>query len=265
MTERDKKIKVAILCGGRGTRLKEETEYRPKPLVEIGGKPILWHIMKIYAHYGFKDFILCLGYKGELIKEYFINYETMNCDFTLELGSGNAKIHNSHQERGWSVTLADTGEIAMTGARIKRIEKYIDSDIFMLTYGDGLATIDIPKLLDFHKSHGKIGTVTGVRPPSRFGELIITENKVTEFSEKPQIKEGFINGGFFVFDKRLFSFLKDDDNCRLEKEPLENLALEGELMVYCHEGFWQCMDTYRDLLLLNKFCMNQKPPWKVWK
>ena len=265
MTEGDKKIKVVILCGGRGTRLKEETEYRPKPLVEIGEKPILWHIMKIYAHYGFKDFILCLGYKGELIKEYFINYETMNCDFTLALGSGNAKIHNSHQERGWSVTLADTGEYAMTGARIKRIEKYIDSNIFMLTYGDGLASIDIPNLLDFHKSHGKIGTVTGVRPPSRFGELIITENKVTEFSEKPQIKEGFINGGFFVFDKRLFGFLKDDDNCRLEKEPLENLALAGELMVYRHKGFWQCMDTYRDLLLLNKLCINQNPPWKVWK
>jgi glucose-1-phosphate cytidylyltransferase len=272
-------MKVVILCGGKGMRLREETEYKPKPLIEIGEKPILWHIMKIYAHYSFKDFVLCLGYKGKMIKDYFLNYETMNSDFTIELGSGNVKVHNSHQEQGWLITLADTGENAMTGARVKRIERYIDSNLFMLTYGDGVADINIPKLIEFHKSHGKIGTVTGIRPPSRFGELVVDGDQVLEFGEKPQIKEGFINGGFFVFDKRIFRYLEDNDDCILEKEPLENLALDGELVVYKHEGFWQCMDTSRDLQLLNNLWAGREiekelhfngikslgPPWKVWR
>jgi glucose-1-phosphate cytidylyltransferase len=259
-----KSIRVVILCGGMGTRLKEETEFKPKPMVEIGGKPILWHIMKIYASYGFKDFVLCLGYKGEMIKQYFLNYEMMSCDITVELGSSNVKVHNSHQEQGWRIILADTGENALTGARVKRIEKYIDGDLFMLTYGDGVADIDIKKLLEFHKSHGKIGTVTGVHPSSRFGELVVESDQVKEFSEKPQIKEGFINGGFFVFNKKFFDYLNDDDSCVLEGEPLEHLASDGELMIWKHKGFWQCMDTYRDMMLLNDI-WGREAPWKVWR
>lgn len=264
MSRKTNTPKVIILCGGMGTRLKEETEFKPKPMVEIGGKPILWHIMKIYASHGFKDFVLCLGYKGEIIKHYFLNYEMINSDITVELGSGNVKIHNSHQEQGWQITLADTGENAMTGARVKRIEKYIDGDLFMLTYGDGVADIDIKKLLEFHKSHGKIGTVTGVHPSSRFGELVVKSDIVKEFSEKPQINEGFINGGFFVFNKKFFGYLKDEDDCTLEREPLEKLASDSELMIYKHKGFWQCMDTYRDMTSLNKIWRTQSP-WKVWK
>jgi len=258
-------MKVVILCGGKGTRLKEETIIRPKPLVEIGGRPILWHIMKIYAHYGFKDFVLCLGYKGNMIKDYFLNYGIMNADLTLKLGSNEVKIHNQHQEKDWVITFAETGEESQTGARVKRIEKYIDNDLFMLTYGDGVGNINIKTLLEFHKSHGKIGTVTGVHPASRFGELVMKGNRVMEFSEKPQIKEGSINGGFFVFNKKFFDYLKDDDNCYLEREPLERLALDKELMVYPHEGFWQCMDTYRELEILDNLWKSQAPPWKVWE
>ncbi len=257
--------KVVILCGGMGTRLREETEYKPKPLVEIGGLPILWHLMKIYSHYGLKDFVLCLGYKGNMIKEYFMDYELLNSDFTIELGSKNTEVHNSHDERGWRVTLAQTGESAMTGARIKRIEKYIDGDTFCLTYGDGLADIDISKLLEFHRAHGRIGTITGVHPPSRFGELLVEKKRVKKFSEKPQLGEGVINGGFFVFNRKFFRYLKEDDGCVLEKEPLETLASEGELMAYDHRGFWQCMDTYRDAMHLNSLWASPNPPWKVWK
>ena len=258
-------MKVIILCGGQGTRLREETEYRPKPLVEIGGKPILWHIMKMYAHYGFKDFVLCLGYKGNMIKEYFMNYEMLNNDFTIELGSKKIQAHNSHSERGWKVTLAQTGETTMTGARIKKVEKYVDDDIFMLTYGDGVANIDISKLIEFHKSHGKIGTVTGVAPVSKFGELSIEKQKVIKFSEKPQIHEGIVNGGFFVFNKGFFNYLDTNEDCILEKDPLETLSRNGELMLYRHTGFWHCMDTYRDSLLLNEIWESNKPEWKVWK
>jgi len=258
-------MKVVILCGGRGTRLREETEYRPKPMVAIGGRPILWHIMKIYAYYGFKDFIICLGYKGNMIKEYFLNYEAMNNDFTIQLGNySNIQFHSNHQERDWCVTLADTGEEAQTGARVKRIEKYIDGDLFMLTYGDGVANINIKELVEYHKSHGKIGTMTGVHPSSRFGELVIKDNKICVFNEKPQVKEGLINGGFFVFNKEFLKYLKEDDNCYLEKEPLESLAADGELMVYPHDGFWQCVDTYRELELLNNLWKSRNPPWKVW-
>lgn len=272
-------MKVVILCGGMGTRLREETEYKPKPLVEIGGKPILWHIMKIYSHYGFKDFVLCLGYKGKMIKDYFLNYEIANNDFTLKLESNDIKFYNSHKEKDWIITFAETGKNAMTGARIKRIEKYIDSDLFMLTYGDGVADINLRELLEFHKSHGKIGTVTGVNPSSRFGELVIMGSQVKEFSEKPQIKDSFVNGGFFAFDKRIFNYLEDNDDCIFEKEPLKNLTLDKELMIYKHKGFWQCMDTYRDLQLLNNLwagqevekelyfseIKNTKPLWKIWE
>jgi len=258
-------MKVVILCGGRGTRLREETEVRPKPLVEIGDRPILWHIMKIYAHYGFNEFVLCLGYKGRMIKEYFLNYEMMSSDLTLKLGSNDVKTHNQSQERGWIITFAETGEKAQTGARVKRIEKYIEGDLFMLTYGDAVANINIENLLEFHKSHGKIGTITGVHPSSRFGELVIKDRQIVQFTEKPQIKEGFINGGFFVFDKEFFDYLRDDNICYLEREPLEKLASDGELMAYMHEGFWQCMDTHKELEILNNLWRSPKPPWKVWR
>jgi len=258
-------IKVVMLCGGRGTRLEEVTEVRPKPLVDIGRKPMLWHIMKFYAHYGFKDFVLCLGYKGEMIKEYFLNYEAMNNDFTIGFGeSGGIKYHTDHLEKNWTVTLVDTGEKAQTGARVKRIENYIDENIFMLTYGDGVGDVNIDKLFDFHLSHGRIGTVTAVHPSSRFGELIIDGEKAKEFSEKSQTTEGFINGGFFVFSREFFKYLSKDDDCILEKEPLENLAEDGQLSVFKHEGFWQCMDTRRELDLLVKLWEESRAPWKIW-
>jgi glucose-1-phosphate cytidylyltransferase len=254
------KVQVVILCGGMGTRLREETEFRPKPLVEIGGKPILWHIMKIYSSYGFKDFVLCLGYKGHMIKEYFLNYRLMNSDFTLELGSrGDPEIHNANLLEDWSVTFADTGLEAMTGARVKRIEPYITEENFMLTYGDGVADIDLQKLWAFHQAHGRIGTVTGVRPVSRYGELA-----VEEFSEKPQSQDVFIGGGFFVFRRSLFAYLQDEDSCILEREPLERLVRDGQLMSYLHKGFWHCMDTDRDFVALNDYWM-RGAPWKVWQ
>jgi len=235
-------------------------------MVEIGGRPILWHIMKIYTHYGFKDFIICLGYKGNMIKQYFLNYEAMNNDFTVLLGNySDIRFHSNHREKDWHVTLADTGEEAQTGARVKKIERYIDGDLFMLTYGDGVANINIKELVEYHKSHGKIGTMTGVHPSSRFGELVVKDNKIVVFNEKPQVTEGLINGGFFVFNKKFFKYLKADDNCYLEKEPLENLAADGELMVYPYDGFWQCVDTYRELELLNNLWKSPNPPWKVWK
>jgi len=258
-------LKVVILAGGLGTRLREETEYRPKPMVQIGTKPILWHIMKIYDHYGFHDFVICLGYKGTMIKDYFLNYEIMNSDFTVNLGNRhNIILHNDHTERNWNVTLAETGEKTQTGARVKKIEKYIDGDTFMLTYGDAVADIDISRLLAFHKSHGKIGTVTGVHPASRFGELCTDSRCVKQFSEKPQTLKGFVSGGFFVFGKEFFSYLDDRDTCILEKEPIERLANDNELMMYPHEGFWQCCDTFRELELLNNLWVQHNPPWKVW-
>jgi glucose-1-phosphate cytidylyltransferase len=264
--EKKDRIKVVILCGGRGSRLREETEIRPKPLVEIGDKPIMWHIMKIYAYYGFKDFILCLGYKGEMIKEYFLNYEAMNNDFTIRLGRSNSlEFHSKHLENDWNVTLVDTGKYAQTGCRIKRIENYIDGEDFMVTYGDGVGNIDIKKLVEYHKTSKKIGTVTGVHPSSRFGELVIKDKDIIEFSEKPQIKEGFINGGFFVFNKKFFRYLKDDDNCFLEREPLEKLSKDGELSVYLHEGFWQCMDTQRELDILSEMWLRKRAPWVIWE
>ena len=265
--EQVKKEKVVILCGGRGTRIREETEFRPKPMVEIGHKPILWHIMKIYSFFGFSDFVLCLGYKGEMIKEYFLSYEMMNSDFTIDLGSKrkNIQIHDSHAKDQWRVTLADTGLMSMTGARLKYIESYIDTENFMMTYGDGVANIDLHELLKFHLSHKKIATITGVRPPSRFGELIARENRVTEFSEKPQIREGYINGGFFVFNRKVFSYLSADERSVLEREPLERLADDGQLMVFFHNDYWHCMDTLRDLDILEEEWHRGSPPWKVWE
>ncbi|MDD5005712.1 MAG: glucose-1-phosphate cytidylyltransferase [Candidatus Omnitrophica bacterium] len=258
-------MKVVILCGGRGTRLKEETEFKPKPMVEIGGKPILWHIMKIYSSYGFNDFVLCLGYKGEMIKEYFLNYEAMNNDFTIRLDEKDRiKFHSKHPETNWKIALVDTGLNSNTGARIKRIEKYIDGDLFMMTYGDGVANINIKDLFSFHKSQKRLSTVTGVHPSSRFGELIIKGKRVIKFSEKPRTSQGFINGGFFVFNRKVFKYLNNKEGCDLERDVLEKIAAKGQLSVYIHEGFWQCMDTQRELDLLTNLWAESKAPWKVW-
>jgi len=257
-------MKVVILCGGMGTRLREETEVRPKPMIEIGKMPVLWHIMKTYAFYGFTDFILCLGYKGNIIKDFFYNYEMLSNDFTIELGTRNIQLYPRHSEKGWRVTLVDTGAEAMTGTRLKRVESFIGTDTFMLTYGDGVADIDIKRLLEYHKKHGKIGTVTGVAPPSRYGELIISGDHVLSFMEKPQQVRDFINGGYFVFNAKIFEYLKEEDSCVLEKEPLRELVLNKELKVYQHKGFWQCMDTYRDYRYLQSLWEKKEAPWKIW-
>ena len=257
-------MKVVILCGGFGTRLREETEFRPKPMVEIGGKPILWHIMKTFSHYGYKDFVLCLGYKGDVIKNYFLNYERLNNDFTIDLGTGKVEMYQRHDQHDWRVTLADTGLNAMTGARVKRIEKFITGDYFMLTYGDGVTDLDINQLVKFHRAKGKVGTVTGVSPPSRYGELGIVGDRVASFSEKPEVPDSFISGGYFVLHRDFFKYLSDDEDCVLEREPLERLSGNGELSVYIHQGFWQCMDTYRDYTYLNELWQQGRARWKVW-
>jgi glucose-1-phosphate cytidylyltransferase len=257
-------MQVVILAGGVGTRLREETEFRPKPLVEVGGRPILWHIMKIYAHYGFLDFIVCLGYRGKMIKEYFLDYEAMNNDFTISLGQpSQITYHNGHQEQNFRVTLADTGLETMTGGRVKRVEKYINDDLFMVTYGDGLADLDIGDLVDFHKSHGKLATVTTVRPYSRFGVLEVDkEARVLKFGEKkPQ--EKWASAGFFVFNRGVLDYLHGD-GCVLEREPLEQLAQEGQLMSYYHDGFFYAMDTYKEYQELNQIWEKGKAPWMVW-
>lgn len=258
-------MKVVILCGGLGTRLREETEYRPKPMVEIGGHPILWHIMKSYAHWGFREFILCLGYRGKMIKEYFLNYEAMTNDLTIALGRQNRiTYHEAHGEQDFQVTLAETGLTTMTGGRIKRVEKYIDGDIFMVTYGDGVADVDFHALVDFHTRHGRVATVTTVRPMSRFGILDLdVTGKVISFAEKPQV-DGWVNAGYMVFQRRIFDYL-DGDECVLEHEPLERLAREGQLMAYRHEGFFYAMDTYREYKYLNELWDKGNAPWKVWK
>lgn len=258
-------MKIVILCGGLGTRLREETEFCPKPMVEIGGRPILWHIMKIYSHYGFKDFILCLGYKGDMIKKYFYNYEILNNDFTIGLGDHkNIEIHGCHGEQGWRITFADTGEKALKGARLKRVEKYIDGDQFMMTYGDGVADININELVEFHQSHGKLATVTGVNPHARFGRLKVKGNRVVNFFEKPHESNDLISGGFFVFSHKFLEYLEDRDDCDLECGVLERIADEGQLMTYKHDKFWACMDTIRDMEYLNKLWNENKAEWKVW-
>lgn len=233
-------------------------------MVEVGGRPLLWHIMKIYAHHGFTEFILCLGYKGEQIKQYFLNYEAMIRDATVTLGDRPQVMLHGAGSESWTVTLADTGAVAMTGARVKRVERYIRGDSFMLTYGDGVADVNLTKLVEFHRRHGRIGTVTGMRPPSRFGELVTNGTRVVEFSEKPAVSRGLVSGGFFVFNRQVFDYLADDDHCVLEREPFERLAKDGELEMFTHEGYFQCMDTPRDLLHLTEAWQRGSAPWKVW-
>jgi glucose-1-phosphate cytidylyltransferase len=261
-------MQVMVLCGGLGTRLREETEYRPKPMVEIGGRPILWHIMKIYAAHGFKDFVLCLGYKGAMIKDYFLNYETFATDFTLTLGvTKKINFHNAHTEEGWNITFVETGTAAMTGARVMHALRYIKSEHFALTYGDGLADIDVKKELAFHKEHGCQATVAAVRAPSRFGEMVIGElEHVSDFQEKPHEASGHINGGFFILKRAGLEkyLLPADDSLIWEREPLEKLAREKQLKAFQHRGFWQPMDTYREFELLNKLWSEGNAFWKVW-
>jgi glucose-1-phosphate cytidylyltransferase len=253
-------IKVVILAGGKGTRLREETAYKPKCLVEIGGKPILWHIMKIYSFFGFNNFVICLGYKGNMVRDYFQNYCLYNNDTTIKVAEKEIQFEN-HVSEKWNVTLAETGEETNTGGRIKKIEKYVDTDYFLATYGDGVADINISKLISFHIENHKIATLTGLHPTSRFGILEIDDNgTVTYFKEKPTLKE-WVSGGFFVFNKKIFNFL--DENCILEREPFEELVKEKQLNVYKHEGFWGSMDTYKDVEYLNEIWQKQKR-WKLW-
>lgn len=258
-------MQTVILCGGMGTRLREETEFRPKPMVEIAGHPILWHVMKIYSTQGFRDFVLCLGYKGEMIKQYFLQYQFLNSDFTIDLSSQQVQMHGGNGRPDWKVTLVDTGAHAMTGARVKRIEPFITGERFMLTYGDGVTDIDLAALLDFHRAHGKIGTVTGVTAPSHYGELTISGEQVTTFAEKPKRDQARISGGYFVFERAIFDYLTADDACVLERDPLEQLSARGELMVYNHPGFWQCMDTYRDYKYLEQLWSSGEAKWKIWE
>jgi glucose-1-phosphate cytidylyltransferase len=257
-------MKVVIFCGGLGTRLREETEFRPKPMVPVGERPILWHIMKTYAHFGHKDFILCLGYKGDVIKEYFRNYHWNTSDVTLRLGARpHIKYHNQHDEEDWSVTLVDTGQATMTGGRLKRVLRFIEDDTFLLTYGDGVISSDINASIEFHKAHGKTVTITAVQPAGRFGDLELDGPKVVAFREKAEKQSAFINGGFFVMNKKVGDYLTDD-TCVLEQEPLNRLAKEGQIAAYVHDGFWQCMDTYREQQLLTHMWNSGNAPWKVW-
>ena len=254
-------MKVVILSGGFGTRLTEENELRPKPMIEIGGRPILWHIMKHYAHYGLKEFYIALGHRGEAIKAFFFEYANLGGSLSINLGTGEIAKHHPMSEE-WTIHLRDTGRRTNTGGRIKRLEQSL-SETFMLTYGDGVCDLDLQKLLEFHRAHGRIATVTAVRPPSRFGGLVFEGDLVAEFTEKPQIGEGWINGGFFVFEPEIFTYLKDD-NTILEADALEQLARERQLAAYRHEGFWQCMDTPRDKRLLESLWQDERAPWKVW-
>jgi glucose-1-phosphate cytidylyltransferase len=259
-------MQVVILCGGQGTRIRDVADDVPKPMIPIGGRPILWHIMRGYAQAGFTDFVLCLGYKSWVIKRYFLDYHLAGVDFTLRLGSpAQARPHGSTDECDWRVTLVETGADAMTGCRLKRVEKYLSGDRFMLTYGDGVADLDIGALVDFHVSHGKLGTVTAVRPPSRFGELELAGERVVEFMEKPLAAEGSINGGFFVFERAFLRRLTDDPGLVLEHQPLVRLADDGELMAYRHDGFWHAMDSSRDHNHLNGLWATGRAPWNTWE
>jgi glucose-1-phosphate cytidylyltransferase len=254
-----------ILCGGQGTRMREETEFRPKPLVEIGGRPILWHIMKMYARFGFSDFVLCLGYRGSMIKEYFLSYEAMNNDFTMTLGHQTAiELHGQENNESFQVTLADTGLATMTGGRVKRASRYLlDEDVFMMTYGDGVADVDLGKLVAFHKQHGRLATVTVIRPTSRFGILDVDDSGVvTQFAEKPK-SLNWASAGFFVLDRRVLELL-DGDGCIFEEGPLEQLVASEQLVAYRHEGFFFAMDTYREYLYLNQQWESGQAPWKCW-
>lgn len=258
-------MKVVILAGGYGTRISEESHLRPKPMVEIGGRPILWHIMKIYSHYGFNDFIICLGYKGFYIKEYFAHYFLHESDVTFDFTNDNNFITHQNSAEPWKVTLVNTGLDTMTGGRVKRIQKYVQNEPFMLTYGDGVANVDIAKLASFHKSHGRIASVTSVQPGGRFGALELSPSEeVTGFQEKPKGDGLWINAGFFVFQPEIFNYIEDDSSTVLEKGPLESLARDGELMAFKHHDFWQPMDTLRDRNHLESLWDTGKAPWKVW-
>lgn len=257
-------MKAVILCGGLGTRMREETEYRPKPMVEIGGRPILWHILKFYAQFDVRDFVLCLGYKGQMIKDYFLNYEAMNSDFTMSLGRLSAiSYHAPHEEQDFRVTLAATGDNTMTGGRLARVKNYVGGERFLVTYGDGLTDLDLADALRFHESHGRLATVMTVRPSSRFGVLDVnTEGRVDAFAEKPTL-EGWVNAGYFIFEPEVFDYLDIAESCTLEREPLEQLAAQGELMAYRHDGFFFAMDTYREYLQLNDIWNSGKAPWSM--
>jgi len=259
-------MKVVILCGGEGTRLREETEFRPKPLVEIGGRPILWHIMKQYAYHGFLDFVLCLGYRGNMIKEYFLNYDSMNNDFTITLGRQQSIMyHCAHEEQEHKVTLVNSGLAAQTGARVKRVTPYIDGDDFMVTYGDGVSDIDIKALVAFHRAHGKAATISVARAPSRFGIVNAdAQHRVVEIIEKPS-NDHWVNAGFFVFKRRFLDYLDDADSCILEQEPLQRVSADGQIMAYRHHGFFQAMDTYKEHLFLNDLWQRGDAPWAVWE
>ncbi len=261
------RVPAVILCGGKGTRIHEETEFRPKPMIEIGGKPILWHIMKIFSHGGVKDFVLCLGYKGDQIRRYFLEYGQMESSLTVEFGPKRPRVvfHDGPADDDWRVTFVDTGLEAKTGARLKRVERFVRTPRFFLTYGDGVADIDVRKLYDFHSRHGRIATVTGVRPPSRFGDLVVDGDAVTEFSEKRQTRQGYINGGFFVMDRRAFDYVEDSDDCTFEGPPLERLAKDGELRMHRHDSFWHCLDTFRDKQALEEMWRTGRAEWKLWR
>ncbi|MGH7599879.1 MAG: glucose-1-phosphate cytidylyltransferase [bacterium] len=255
-------MKVAILAGGVGTRLVEETEIKPKPMVEIGGQPILWHIMMHYSHYGFKRFVIALGYRGEVIKKFMVDYCSLHSNLTVNLRTGEVQIHDGVKP-DWTVELVDTGIATLTGGRIKRLAPYLGNETFMLTWGDGVSNVNLRELLAFHRSHGKLATLTAVRPPARFGHLDLAGDHVAEFSEKPQTREGWINGAFFVLEPGVFDYI-DGDETQWEKEPLERLAHDEQLMAYRHPEFWQCMDTLRDKRLLESLWESGKAPWRVW-
>jgi glucose-1-phosphate cytidylyltransferase len=259
-------IPVVILAGGLGTRLREETERVPKPLVQIGERPIIWHIMKLYGHFGFRRFVLCLGYKSHVLKEYFLRYREQLSDVTVHL-SGNHEVtyHNQPADEDWEVTLAETGLLTGTGGRVHRVREFIDTDTFMLTYGDGIGAVDLAALLDFHRGHDRLGTVTGVHPTSRYGELGLNGgNLVEEFNEKPTTPKDFVSGGFFVFQREFLDYFDDEPGLLLEHDPLRNLSRDNELMLFAHTGFWMGMDTYREFDTLNKLWARGEAPWKVW-
>jgi glucose-1-phosphate cytidylyltransferase len=256
-------MKVAILAGGLGTRLSEETTVKPKPMVEIGGKPILWHIMNIYAAYGHKEFVIALGYKGDIIKDYFLNYRYRARSLTINLDSGEVTIHDGSSE-DWIVHLLDTGQTTQTGGRIKRLAEFIGKEPFFLTYGDGLSNINLDDLLAFHRAHNKLATVTAIRPPARFGQMLLSEGKVMEFQEKPVAGEGWANGGFFLLQPEIVNYISDDQTI-WERAPMECLATQGQLAAFLHHGFWHAMDTFRDVHILNKLWEEDNAPWKVWE
>ena len=257
-------MKLVILAGGYGSRLGNLTSSIPKPMIQVGGKPILWHIMKTYAKYGIKEFIICLGYKGDVIKDYFLHYDARNKDFIVDLANNSVEFLNDHDESDWKVTLIDTWINTLKGGRLKRIEKYLDDDLNLLTYGDGVADIAIDQLVEFHKKTGKLVTLSGVHPPARFGELLANGDILTSFEEKAQASQGLINGGYMVFNKELLSYLTPDEDCDLEAGVFESLANEGKIAVYKHDGLWACMDNERDLNYLEKLWKNDQAFWKVW-